>query len=78
VPDAERPRCECHDEPMWRAGKKNGFVCSVRERARNKTRIRIGDGSRFFVGREHQFPAPRKAVLDFIHNVRRNAHGTHV
>lgn len=72
----DRPRCDCHDEPMWGNGV-GRFRCSVKERARNAERIRVGaDGT--FVGRSHQFRATKQQVKDFINGLRRNADGTHV
>jgi hypothetical protein len=57
---------------MWRGGK-SGWTCAVKERGRNKERMRLGAS---LIGREHQFPAPREAVLAFVQNLK-EAHGTH-
>lgn len=59
----ERPRCACHGEPQWRAGK-GRLTCAVRERGRNARRVRTKIlGEDVFLGR-----AQSDVELAFVRN----------
>lgn len=68
VAERERPACACHGEPMWRGGK-SGWVCRVKEGARNAERIRVGADA-VFVGRSHKFGTSKENVKRFIARTR--------